>query len=428
MALGISRRQVLQGGSATLLSGCTAANAGSTPPVSAFLDGIGVNTHLSSKAYTERIEIVENAVRTAGIRHVRDEIRPTDNLQLRRLLCSRCGIRFHLLVSPVTNTASQMLSYVQRLGAENVSVIEGQNEGDSDWFKAQPQARNDWSSTVVAYQREIFQMLRARFKSDVLPIASPTVLNWKPGDMLLIRPAADFSDIVAIHAYVQHGEEPETKADYSAISWYVRNMRNAFKPDGPIMVTEAGYNTMTRPGGTGVSENAAAIYIPRMLLNNFANGIQRTFLYQLLDGGSDPGEWEHHFGLLRHDNSPKPAYDALVSLVGGMAVDDWQPSRDDELRLLHVESVPPSEIRYLAFKQRSGALVVAIWRAVSCWDVASATDIVVEPQPVTIGLSRPASRVAMLVVGSGHGWSWLSSPASKIELRLAATVVLLKVV
>jgi hypothetical protein len=344
------------------------------------------------------------------------------------LLCSRHGIRFHLLVSPVTNTAPQMLSYVQRLGAENVSVIEGQNEGDSDWFKAQRQARNDWSSTVVNYQREIFQMLRTRYTSDVLPIASPTVLNWKPGDMLLIRPAAEFSDIVAIHAYVQHAEEPETRADYSAISWYVRNMRDVFKPDGPIMVTEAGYNTMTRPGGTGVSENAAAIYIPRLLLNNFAHGVQRTFLYQLLDGGADPGEWEHHFGLIRHDNSPKPAYEAMVSLVSGMAVDDWETSGNGELRLLDVDGVSLSELRYLPFRQRSGALVVAVWRAVSCWDVASASDIVVEPQPVTIRLSRPANRVAMLVVGSGHGWSSLTSPASKIDIPLAATVVLLKIV
>jgi len=331
----VSRRKVLQGGSAALLSTCSFASSESVRSAAEFVDSVGVNTHLfSSEAYAERFELVTEALRVSGIRHLRDELRPTDDLDRWRSLCSRHRIRLHLLVSPVTNTASEMLDYVQHLGVGHVSAIEGQNEGDSDWFMSQPQAGADWSETVVAYQREIFETLRAQPGLDALPIASPTVLDWKPADMRLIQAAARYCDLVAIHSYVQHAEKPETTADYSAISWYLRHMRDAFKPGAPVMATETGYNTMVRFGGAGVSEKAAAIYIPRLLLNNFASGIQRTFLYQLLDGGSDPHEWEHHFGLIRHDNTAKPAYRSVVSLLKALTIDDSHSSSDYELRVL----------------------------------------------------------------------------------------------
>ena len=77
------------------------------------------------------------------------------------------------------------------------------------------------------------------------------------------------------------------------------------------MATETGYHTLARPGRAGVSEAAAAIYIPRLLLNNFAAGVKRTFLYELLDEGMSPHDNEQHWGLVRYDGAPKPAYHTL---------------------------------------------------------------------------------------------------------------------
>lgn len=64
-----------------------------------------------------------------------------------------------------------MLAAIAALGSASVAAIEGQNEGDSDWFKAQPAAGAAWDQAVVHHQRAIYQALRTRYPN--IPIVSP---------------------------------------------------------------------------------------------------------------------------------------------------------------------------------------------------------------------------------------------------------------
>lgn len=251
--LPLSRRTLLQGAMVALLHRPASAQATTVHSASDFIDSVGVNSHLSSEPYAAAFSRVSDLLAASGIRHLRDELRPTNNLGRWRDLFARCKIRSHLLVSPATNTVSQMLDYLSALGVDKVSAIEGQNEGDGEWFMAQKGAGTNWGATVIAYQQDVYRSLRARYSQDTLPVVSPTVLDWKPSDVQLIRGAADFCDVVAIHSYVQHAEEPETDAPYASLSWYLRNMRDAFKPGAPVMATETGYNSMVQQGGSGVS-------------------------------------------------------------------------------------------------------------------------------------------------------------------------------
>ena len=382
-----------------------------------------MNTHLSSEPYAKRFGLVRDLLAAARIRYVRDELRPSNDLSRWRELFIRHKIRSHLLVSPATNTVQQMLDYVDALGAEKISAIEGQNEGDSDWFKAQEAAHGDWGVAVTAYQQEVFQALRSRHPAAALPVLSPTVLDWKPGDVEAIRGAAEFCDMVAIHSYAQHGEEPETEAPYAGLSWYLRNMRDAFKPGAPAMVTETGYNTLFHPGSASVSETAAAIYIPRLLLSNFAAGVRRTFLYELLDGGDSPAEPEQHWGLVRHDGTPKPAYRALSALLAALSdEEDASPAAWTPTAALR-EAQP--EVRMLQFRKTDG-LVIAIWRAVSCWEPAAARDISVAAEPLTIVLDSPVSQAAYTIPDEGSTWTEIPVSGNAITVHAGAKVVLVR--
>ena len=55
-----------------------------------------------------------------------------------------------------------------------------------------------------------------------------------------------------------------------------------------------------------VSERAAGIYVPRLLLENFREGIARTYIYELVDMSRDPDREKGFagFGLLRSNSSP----------------------------------------------------------------------------------------------------------------------------
>src|SRR5581483_5657888 len=88
--------------------------------------------------------------------------------------------------------------------------------------------------------------------------------------------------------------------------------------DKPIWATECGYhNRIEEKGHPGVSELAAAKYFPRLHFLMFNKGVGRSYSYELADQKPDDPTttMEQHFGLLRHNGSPKPAFDALRNLI-----------------------------------------------------------------------------------------------------------------
>lgn len=417
----LTRRLLLQAGPALL--GTAHAQSAPLAAAAAFVDSVGVNVHLGSEPYASGFERFADQAGASRIRHLRDELRPHNDLARWRNLNDRFAIRSHLLVSPATNTVPQMLDYLAALGAERVTAIEGQNEGDSDWFMANAAAAYNWSATVVAYQRAIFSALRPRYPA--MPILSPTVLDWKPADVWQIRRAAAYCDIVAIHPYVQHGQEPETTDRDAGLTWYLQHMRDAFKPGAPVMATEAGYNNLVKPGGAGVSEAAAAIYLPRLLLHNFAAGVLRTFLYEFMDGGIDPNDGEHHWGLVRHDGSLKPAYSAVRALLEALADPPFKAAGPTPQVLQAAADAPPPDVRLVKLRLADGAVVVALWRAVRSWDVSRAVDLTVLPVPLTVAVPG-ATRAAWLVPNHAAGWTESPIAGGRVTVPVSDRVLLLR--
>ncbi len=395
-----NRRTFLAGSAATLLTGQASIVAAPLPaPSDLFTDSVGVNVHISSEPYASNFDRFHELLRASGIRHLRDELRPSNDLNRWRALNERSNIQFNILVSPATNTVAEMMTYLDALGIERISAMEGQNEGDSPWFMSLPLAKPGWSNVVVDYQREVHRALRARYTAEQLPLLSPSVLNWKPADVALLRPANQYSDAVAIHSYVQKGQEPETTDEYAAVAWYLKNMRDAFKPGAPAVATECGYCNLVRPGSATVGETASGIYLPRLLLNNFRSGILRTFLYEFWDGGTDPNEGEHHWGLVRNDGTPKPGYHAIRHLLSALK----SARRAGEEQPLRV-ATRSLELRHIAFQDAQGRPVLAIWRAVRCWDVAKAQDIAVATEPVDIAVERRIASLSFNRPNDGSQW------------------------
>lgn len=419
----LSRRHILASGLAAAAFG---ARASTREPRRAadFIGSIGVNTHISSEPYASRFVTVQRLVAELGIRHLRDELRPTNDLGRWKSLFDHQGVMSHLLVSPATNTIEQMTAYINRLGRERISCIEGQNEGNADWFMAHKAARGDWARTVVACQRDVFERAR-QLAGTAIPIVSPSVINWKPADMALLRNAAPYCDYVAIHSYPQHAEEPETKADYAALGWYLKHMRDAFKPGAPVMATETGYNNTVKPGGSGVSERAASIYLPRMLLHNFSEGVARTFLYQLLDGGDEPGNWEHHFGLVRHDDTPKPAFTAIANLIAAVQDAPERSSAQGPLRIA-LDADAPSGMHVVQLSHTDGTTTAAIWRAERSWNVEEAADIEIAEVSCSLTADRTLADARVLIPNSSRDWRHIEAHGNRVSIPVADRVVLVR--
>jgi hypothetical protein len=146
--------------------------------------------------------------------------------------------------------------------------------------------------------------------------------------------------------------------------------RRVAAPRRGVVFTETGYHNALQAttGQAPVSEAAAAIYLPRLLLSAFGAGVRRSFVYELVDEKPDPGltDPEQHFGLLRNDLSPKPAFTAVQTMIrairepagpalgGGL---EWRLDAGED------------EVEQLTLERRDGAHVIALWRPVSVWDI-----------------------------------------------------------
>lgn len=208
---------------------------------------------------------------------------------------------------------------------------------------------------------------------------------------------------------MQHGQEPETADDYAGLGWYLRRFRDPFKPGALTMATEAGYSTP--PGG--ISERAAALYLPRLLLHFFAAGLQRTFLYQLMDGGTGPDS-EQHYGMIYPDGTPKPVFSTLVALTQALA-DPGPPFTPGQLTV----EIEPG-VRSVLLQKRNGRYFLALWRPERCWDPVRHQDIAQTPRPATLQLYQPA-RSVRLPGGSVH-----AGPA--VTVTVGAEVLLVEVI
>ena len=86
--------------------------------------------------------------------------------------------------------------------------------------------------------------------------------------------------------------------------------------DKPIWLTEFGWSTSTIRGAeswrNGVDEMTQALYTEQALLKmRDWPYVPVAIVYGLKDVGTDPTDRNDNFGLIRYDNSPKPAYAAF---------------------------------------------------------------------------------------------------------------------
>ena len=76
-----------------------------------------------------------------------------------------------------------------------------------------------------------------------------------------------------------------------------------------MVSSEWGYST------ANVTEQQQAQFLTREWLSNLAEGIRLSIWYDWHDDGTDPKNGEHHFGTVRNDYSPKPAFLAAQTLT-----------------------------------------------------------------------------------------------------------------
>jgi hypothetical protein len=393
---------------------------GPTMAASAFLDTIGVGAHWDYKdtTYGTRTREVVDALVRSGIRHVRgyDPV-------ISRQLAER-GILATLVAGPEVGTPEQIADTVQAANRSRrvIDAVEGPNEGDLFWPKNnRSYGGKGFPAGVIAYQRDLYRAIKKRRTTADVVVIGPSLGKSYAPDAGQPNPfpngsltgAVDWGNFHpypfggnsfslpfpygTIERYYWHGNFPSVNIDEYPYNRLV--YAPPFQPK-PMAATETGYYT----GAKGVSEAVHARYVPRLFAEYARLGVRRTYLYELADvaSASTDGGMEAHFGLLRADATPKPAFTALrslLSLIARDARDDVDPVRPD----ISIEpAMPPGYDRtqfvhsLLLQKSRSRFLLLQ-WH-----EVASADTSAKPPREIAV----PAGSATIVLPSKVRATSW----------------------
>jgi hypothetical protein len=399
-----------------------AASAETARSADAFVDSVGVNTHViyDDTAYHD-FASVRARLQELGIRHIRDGICGTCGWQFTRYQAlASDGIKLDALMADPRKDATaraQNVSEVKRLGSM-IASVEGANEWDNSGSPT-------WVADDRAYQQWVWNTIHADPALSRIPVIGPSlVFSWtNPTSWTKLGDLSSFLDYGNMHPYAG-GRPPEGALDAELAR---AHQISAAKP---VIATEAGYHNALNQANQGhpaVSEDAAGAYMPRMYLENFRRGVPRTFDYELLD--ERPGralvDQEQSFGLLRSDFSRKPAYVAVRNLIALLT--DPGPVVADREVSLRVTSTA-GDLRRLVLVKRSGEINVVLWRAASLWDTATRTPRSVPPVDVTVqpGAGVPSGPVSLFQPAVSVTPTSVQATAGAVRVPVGAIPVVLR--
>lgn len=128
-------------------------------------------------------------------------------------------------------------------------------------------------------------------------------------DGMLAAGAAAFMDVFSFHPY--QGDLGSVGPDEGGLAQQIRDVRARLDLagfNGPLWITEIGHRTPGTVGHTWVSEDDQASHLRRTFEIAREQGVEAVFWFNLQD-------WDEHWGLIRRDFTPKPAFDAYRGLT-----------------------------------------------------------------------------------------------------------------
>lgn len=353
-----------------------------------FLHSIGVNTHLN---YYDRLygnfDLVEQKLKILGIKHLRDGAHvgttaANEKLYSRWRKLGDDGIRFNAVVDPRDHPGkmtTERLQQIDDLSGHTIESFEGPNELDVSTFA-------DWPTVAHDYQRDLFQATKAMNPTRGIRVIGTSLAHAsnasKVGDL------SAFADYGNLHPY------PAGKIPSSVIDEQVRYARIMY-PGIPLVFSESGYHNALNDlhSQPPISEAAGGKYVPRLFLEDFLNGITRTYLYELLDQTDEPEmkNLQRHWGLVRFNGTDKPAYTALKNLID--EVSQSQRTFSPSMLSLAIEG-QTSAIHHLLLQKTVSQYVLILWQEVSSYDLKAQKDIQNPPIPVTVSFQSKVSLIA----------------------------------
>ncbi len=367
---------------------CSGLDDNGIPAASAaeFLDSMGINVNVFDDERHSRIVLPR--LKELGIRHIRTGLRTAslkdyrgDGAIMLRNIKELGSEGF--MITGIWNCWHSMNDFVgicDYLLPEGLYQAEGPNEPwhVNESFKWRGEK---WPIGPVLYMRDMWKTLKSSGKTVDIPIVGFSGTTSGYGSI------ERWVDCGCEHIYTDGGE---ALSDNNALSNKIERCRSTNYPSKPIQITETGYNSGGKDSGIRpTSEWMQARGVPRLYLEGFRHGVERTFVYALL-ARDDKG-----FSLLNADGSAKPAFNAVRDFIRILAPEGSgtiQSSADGNASEPRNADIPgdvtaPNPIvnmsvscavptvHHLLLRRADGRFVLCLWNDVDGFDEKSGRDI-----------------------------------------------------
>lgn len=387
-----------------------------TVPASRMRDTLAVNVDLwrTEFGYADFAKVLPK-ITELRLRHARVNMQARGEHGLTRMQqLGKLGVRLDVIMGDALGRYNTVpFAELRRRAAEHVlpyiDSVEGTNELDLSKDLA-------WAAVARGHQGAIVEAAKG-VRGKPVAVIAPSV--GRIANTAELGSYAGLADAANAHAYSSAGEPSAPLDEWAAA------LAGQVPGGRPIVVTEAGFQTDLgqTEHHTPLPEDIAADYTPRIVLEAIRRGMPRVYLYELIDRWNDPFgiDTAAHFGLLRYDLTPKPAWTALVRLQRALLDGGAPDARPAPVRARVVEG--PDDLRILAFRRRDGTVSLALWRAVSEWDHRALVKTPAVPEPVRIDYGASVGSALATNVATGER---VRLPASTIiSARLTGTPVVI---
>ena len=383
-------------------------NVTSTPAKSAavFVDSIGINSDATD---AQTAKTIADELKYLGIGHLRTDYAPASDV----LIAGSEGAKVdeilpHYMYAVATKDIQNFLAQNIDPAASVIEAVEGPNEVQND-----PDSYNGVSGPagIEAMQRDLYSLTKAdtalNNASRTTAVFNFSVLQGTPeGTYGGMQSYADFGNV---HAYAGSGIPAIWVLPYEVT-------HNDIAGSDPIVVTETGATTIA--SSPGVPQDMQARWDIEALLDNTNLGISRTYLYNLTDWNTEPGQsgnFSAYYGMYNADGTPKLAATAIHNLSSLLTSSGAAPAGATlSFSLDGMVNNGQSEL----FAKANGVFDLALWNDTYYWDATSKTETALGPNTVTLTLTTVYGRIDVYdpLIGTSPVQSVLNASSINVSL------------
>lgn len=329
---------------------------------------------------------VKASLEYIGVDQVRDKLLNWPDVQPNYHALANAGYVFDFILpvyDPSTVNINEFVSMIHNfvvMHPNSVSAVEGPNEVNI-W----PGLFNGGTalSNQADLQRAFFAAINADPLLANLPVYNLTMAFTDASQYAQLGNLSSYADYANQHAYVWSWGTPKDGLAY------LLTFPQMDAPGLTNVITETGYSTLTADAYSGVSEAVQAKLTLDTLLDAYKMGVEKTYLYELLDTNADPSGTDGgaHWGLFYADGTPKPAAVALHNLT--TILNDPHPDLTPAAGSLdYGVSNLPAKGDQLLLEKADGTFDLVLWSEAQIWDPNTKQEIVAPNTQVTVNFGH----------------------------------------